>query len=40
VHRAFALVAIPNDASEALHRRLGYRVAGTWSEAGRKFDRW
>jgi phosphinothricin acetyltransferase len=40
LHRAFALVAVPNDASEALHRRLGYRHVGTWSEAGHKLGRW
>lgn len=40
LHRAFALVAVPNDASEALHQRLGYRLVGTWSEAGRKLGRW
>ncbi len=40
LHRAFALVAVPNDASEALHRHLGYRLVGTWSEAGRKLGRW
>ena len=40
LHRAFALVAVPNDASEALHRGLGYRLVGTWSEAGRKLGRW
>ncbi len=34
LHRAFALIAVPNSASEALHRRLGYRHVGTWSEAG------
>ena len=40
LHRAFALVALPNDASDALHRRLGFREAGIWSEAGRKLGRW
>ena len=40
LHRAFALVAVPNDASEAVHRRLGYTHVGTWSEAGRKLGRW
>ncbi|HEX7187687.1 MAG TPA: GNAT family N-acetyltransferase [Actinomycetes bacterium] len=40
LHRAFALVALPNDASDALHRRLGFREAGVWSEAGRKLGRW
>jgi phosphinothricin acetyltransferase len=40
VHRAYAGIALPNDASEALHRRFGFRVVGTYTEVGRKFDRW
>jgi phosphinothricin acetyltransferase len=40
VHRAYAGVALPNDASVALHERFGFREAGTFREVGRKFDRW
>jgi phosphinothricin acetyltransferase len=40
LHRAFAGVALPNDASEALHRRLGFREIGTYGEVGRKFGRY
>jgi phosphinothricin acetyltransferase len=40
LHRAFAGIALPNDASEALHRRFGFREVGTYTEVGRKFDRW
>ncbi len=40
VHRAFAGVALPNEASEALHRRLGYRRVGVLTEVGKKFDRY
>jgi phosphinothricin acetyltransferase len=40
VHRAYAGIALPNDASEALHRRLGFREVGTYTEVGRKFGRW
>lgn len=40
LHRAFAVIALPNDASEALHRRFGFRAAGTWTEAGHKLGRW
>lgn len=40
VHRAYAGIALPNDASEALHRRFGFHVVGTYTEVGRKFDRW
>jgi phosphinothricin acetyltransferase len=39
VHRAYAGVALPNDASEALHRALGFRRVGVLREVGRKFDR-
>ncbi|NIM01921.1 MAG: GNAT family N-acetyltransferase [Acidobacteria bacterium] len=40
VHRAYAGVALPNDASEALHGKLGFRRVGVLSEVGRKFDRY
>ena len=40
VHRAYAGVALPNDASVALHERCGFRAAGTFREVGRKFGRW
>jgi len=40
VHRAYAGVALPNDASVALHQRFGYRHVGTYTEVGRKFGRW
>jgi phosphinothricin acetyltransferase len=40
LHRAFAGVALPNDASESLHRRLGFREVGTWTHVGRKFGQW
>ena len=39
-HRAYAAIAIPNDASIALHERFGFARAGTFHEVGRKFDRW
>ena len=40
VHRAFAGIALPNDASLALHRSFGFTDVGTFREVGRKFDRW
>lgn len=40
VHRAYAAIALPNDASLALHRRFGFRELGTYGEVGRKFDRY
>lgn len=40
LHRAYAGVALPNDASVALHQRLGFRSIGTYVEVGRKFGRY
>ncbi len=40
VHRAYAGITIPNDASEALHARFGFRPLGVYEEVGRKFERW
>lgn len=39
-HRAVAIIALPNDASVLLHQRLGYRVVGTITDAGRKLGRY
>jgi phosphinothricin acetyltransferase len=38
-HRAIAIIALPNDASIALHHALGYRTAGTLTEVGHKLGR-
>ena len=40
VHRAYAVVTIPNDASVALHHKLGFRDLGTEHESGWKLGRW
>jgi phosphinothricin acetyltransferase len=40
VHRAYAGVALPNDASVRLHERFGFRELGTFREVGRKHGRW
>ncbi len=40
MHRAVAVVAVPNSASVALHESLGFELVGTLGEVGRKFDRW
>ncbi len=40
VHQAFAGIALPNDASVALHEAVGFRHVGTFPEAGFKFDRY
>lgn len=39
-HRAIAIIALPNVASVALHRSLGYRTAGTLTEVGYKLGRY
>lgn len=40
VHRAYAGIAQPNEASTRLHARFGFRYVGTYREAGRKFGRY
>jgi 2-haloacid dehalogenase len=40
LHRAYAVIAQPNPASVALHRRFGFTDVGTMREVGRKHDRW
>ncbi len=40
MHRAYAGIAVPNEASIALHARLGFERVGTFSEVGFKFDRY
>ena len=37
---AFAAIALPNDASIALHRRVGFEHVGVFRNVGRKFERW
>ncbi|WP_274918322.1 GNAT family N-acetyltransferase [Streptomyces sp. WZ-12] len=37
VHRAYAAITQPNEASMRLHQRLGFRPAGIHREVGRKF---
>ena len=39
VHRCFAGITLPNEASLALHRAFGFEDVGTMREAGYKFDR-
>lgn len=39
VHRAFAGIALPNDASVALHRAMGFEPVGVYREVGHKFGR-
>jgi phosphinothricin acetyltransferase len=40
VHRAYAGIALPNDASEALHKRFGFTEIGVYHEVGRKLGRY
>ena len=39
-HRAYAIIALPNDPSIALHRKLGYTEIGVLDEAGFKDDQY
>jgi len=40
LRRALGGVTLPNPASIALHRRFGFESVGTFTEVGRKFDRY
>ncbi|MFJ9615674.1 GNAT family N-acetyltransferase [Streptomyces noursei] len=40
VHRAYAGITQPNEASGRLHARFGFRPIGTFTEVGRKFGRY
>lgn len=40
MHVALGVIALPNDASEALHRACGFERVGVLPEVGNKFDRW
>ena len=40
VRVVIGVIALPNDASVALHHKLGFQEAGLYREVGRKFGRW
>jgi phosphinothricin acetyltransferase len=40
LHRAYAVIALPNPASVGLHRGFGFVEIGTMTEVGRKYDQW
>jgi phosphinothricin acetyltransferase len=40
IHRFVAGYALPNAATESLHRRFGFNVVGVFSENGRKFGKY
>ena len=39
-HSAIAVVALPGEASIALHEAVGYRRVGTFTQAGFKLGKW
>src|SRR6185295_10871029 len=39
IHRAFGGITLPNDASVALHKAVGFEHIGTYHQIGRKFDK-
>lgn len=39
-HAAFAGIALPNPASEALHKAAGFELVGIYREVGFKFGKW
>lgn len=40
VNRIVAGIAQPNPASNHLHQRFGFKIIGTFSQVGRKFDKY
>jgi phosphinothricin acetyltransferase len=40
IHRAYAGITLPNEASVSLHRKLGFHAIGTYHEVGWKFERY
>ncbi len=40
LHRAYAGITQPNEASMALHRKFGFQQAGVYKEVGRKFGKY
>ncbi|MFG2329571.1 GNAT family N-acetyltransferase [Streptomyces sp. NPDC048604] len=39
VHVALAGITVPNEASQRLHERFGFRLVGSFEQVGRKFGR-
>jgi len=39
-HALIGCITLPNDASIALHEKLGFKKIGHFKEVGYKFDRW
>ena len=40
IRTAYGVVTMPNDASAALHKKLGFRLLGTYHNTGYKNGRW
>ena len=40
LHRAYVGITLPNDASVGLHKAMGFQLAGTQREVGRKFGKY
>ena len=40
IHSLIGVIAIPNEGSQNLHRKLGFKKMGKIREAGYKFNRW
>ncbi|MBI3677982.1 MAG: N-acetyltransferase [Proteobacteria bacterium] len=40
IHRAYGGVTLPNAPSVGLHEAMGFRRVGTYTQVGRKFDRY
>lgn len=40
VHRAYAGITLPNDASLIIHQKFGFESTGVYHEVGRKFDQY
>ncbi len=38
VHRAYAGITLPNEASSAVHKKFGFQSVGIYHAVGRKFD--
>ncbi len=40
VHRAYAGITLPNEASVAIHQKFGFEQVGLFQEVGRKFEQY
>ena len=40
IHRAYAVITLPNPSSIALHEKLGFKACGFWHEVGFKFGQY